>query len=217
VSLTCILNVLEVNNFTVNPHKCEWAVQETDWLGYWLTPTGLKPWKKKIAAILAMQCLQTVTQLHLFIGTVNFYRDMFPQRSHTLTPLTSLANGKGKIKWTPTCQQAFEAIKALLAKDTFLQYLDHNKCFDIYCDASDFQLGTAILQEGVPVAFYSRKLTRAQCNYTVSKKELLSVVQTLQEFRTMLYGCPDIHVYTDHKNNTFAQFQTQCVCDGDCS
>jgi RNase H-like domain found in reverse transcriptase len=148
--LTRILNVHEVINFTVNPHKCEWAVQETDWLGYWLTPTGLKPWKKKIAAILAMQHPQTVTQLHLFIGAVNFYRDMFPQRSHTLVPLTSLAKGKGKLMWTPTCQQAFEAIRALLAKVTFFQYLDHNKRFDIYCDASDFQFGTAILHEGVP-------------------------------------------------------------------
>jgi RNase H-like domain found in reverse transcriptase len=81
---------------------------------------------------------------------------MFPQRSHTLAPLTSLANGKGKLTWTPTGQQAFEASKAPLAKDAFLWYPDQNKRFDIYCDASDFQFGTAILQEGVPVAFYSR-------------------------------------------------------------
>jgi RNase H-like domain found in reverse transcriptase len=88
--------------------------------------------------------------------------------------------------WTPACQQAFKAIKALMAKDAFHWYPDHKRCFDIYCDASDLQLGTAILQEGVLVVFYSRKLTSAQCNYTVGKKELLSVVETLKEFRTML-------------------------------
>jgi hypothetical protein len=66
--------------------------KETDWLGYWLTPAGLKhQWKKKISAILALKQPETVKQSWSVIGAVNFYWDMFPQQSHILAPLTALA------------------------------------------------------------------------------------------------------------------------------
>ena len=145
-SLDKVLNILQDNNFTVNPFKCERAVQESDWLGYWLTPTGLKPWKKKINAILDIQRPQTAKQLRSFLGAVNFYRNMYPKRSHILAPLTALSGKKGIIPRTDECQKAFDQIKALLAQEAFLQYPDHNQPCDIYADASDLQLGAAIFQ-----------------------------------------------------------------------
>ena len=45
---------LQKNDMKCNPLKCEWFAKETDFLGFWMTPDGIEPWKKRVDAILNM-------------------------------------------------------------------------------------------------------------------------------------------------------------------
>ena len=104
-------------------------------------------------------------------------------------------------RWDSIHQQAFDDIKAAIAKETVLAYPDFSKPFKIYTNASSMQLGAVITQDNRPIAFFSRKLSEMQQKYSVTEIELLAIVETLKEFKGMLWG-QDIKVYTDHKNLT---------------
>jgi len=59
-------------------------------------------------------------------------------------------------------QQAFDKMKRVVSREVKLTYPDFSKLSVLYTDASDYQLGAVITQDGKPLAFYSRKLNNAQ-------------------------------------------------------
>ena len=89
-------------------------------------------------------------------------------------------------------------MKRIVVRDNLLTYTDFNEPFKINTNASAFQLGAVIIQTGKPIAFYSIKLTDAQQRYTVTERELQTIVETIKELRTILLG-QKLRIHTDHK------------------
>jgi hypothetical protein len=135
---------------------------------------------------------------------------MWKRRSDLLAPLTVLCSPATKWRWIDVEQKAFDLIKAAISNDVLLSYPDFSAPFEIHTDASKNQLGSVISQGGKPVAFYSRKLNPAQQRYTTTERKLLSIVETLKEFRNIILG-QQVVVHTDHLNLTHKQFNTDRV------
>jgi len=194
----------------INAEKSYFGRDAIEYLGYWVTRNGIQPLPEKVEAMLNMEEPKTKKQLRAFVGLVNYYRDMWRRRSHILAPLTTLCSATQPWVWGDEQRNAFAAVKKMISKEAILAFPNFNKEFVIYTDASKSQLGGVITQDKRPLAFYSRKLKDAQTRYTVTERELLSIVETLKEFRTILLG-QKIIVYTDHKNLTYSDLQTDRV------
>ena len=100
--------------------------------------------------------------------------------------MTDLSKKDAKFDWTISCDSAFKALKRALTTAPVLAFPDIDKPFELVCDASGIGLGAVLLQEGRPLAYYSRKMTAAECNYIVTEQELLATVEALRVFRCYL-------------------------------
>ena len=208
--LNQVLQRLEERGFRANVRKCFFARDSLEYLGYWLTRNGIQPQPKKVEAICRLSAPQNRRQLRHFLGMVNYYRDMWQRRSHLIAPLSALTSKTVPWKWEAEQQEAFEKIKDVISKETLLAFPRFDIPFHVYTDASNKQLGAVIMQEGKPLAFYSRKLNHAQKKYTTGEQELLSIVETLKEFRNILLG-QKVIVHTNHKNILYGNLSSDRI------
>ena len=92
----------------INAKKSFFGKQELEYLGYWITQKGIQPIPKKINAIHNIAPPTTRKEARRFIGLINYYRDMWPQRAAILAPINALTSEKVPFKWTKECQESFE-------------------------------------------------------------------------------------------------------------
>ena len=68
VTLLKMFAILDAKGFSTNPLKCEWGLQETGFLGHWITSHGIKPWDKKAKTISAWtNRKQQVNYVHFWV------------------------------------------------------------------------------------------------------------------------------------------------------
>jgi hypothetical protein len=83
--LELVLTWLQEAGLKIN--AVNFAQTNLEYLGYNISREGLCPSQKKVEAILQIKAPTSCEQLRHFIGMVNYYRDMWPLRSHLLAPL----------------------------------------------------------------------------------------------------------------------------------
>lgn len=201
-----VRDILKSANLTVNINKCEFFKTSLKYLGFVVDSQGLRTDAEKVQAMLDYPRPKTSTEIKRFVGLCSWYRKFIHDFSTLMAPINSLLKGKKKqqkIEWNTEAENAFLKIKSLLVEAPILSSPNFNEQFTIACDASDVGIGGFIFQEldgaNKVIAYASRSLSKAERNYSVTERELLSLIFLLDKFRPYIEGT-HFKVITDHSS-----------------
>jgi hypothetical protein len=129
---------------------------------------------------------------------VNFLAKYIPNESTITAPLRELLKSDAVWDWQHEHDSALNKLKHLLTSGPVLQFYDVHKPVTIQTDASQFGLGSSLIQGGRPVAYASRALTNAEQNYAQIEKEMLAICFSCEKFHQYIYG-KQVLIESDHR------------------
>ncbi|QQP49151.1 Uncharacterized protein FKW44_009694, partial [Caligus rogercresseyi] len=137
-----------------------------------------------------------------FLGLVNFYGHFVKGLSTIASPLSELTKADSEFIWRADEEKSFDAIKKAIAGAPCLTHYDPSLPLILSTDASPHGLGAVLSQTDNanerPVAFASRKLSKAERNYSQIDKEATAIIYGLTKFERYLLGRSFL-IKTDHK------------------
>ena len=214
-TLQAVFLQLDKHGLRVSLKKCEWMQPQLDFFGYTLDQHGTRPTSSKTDSLTKLEAPHDYKTLRRYLGMFSFYRQHIAKFAEIVEPLQELLNSTQPKKrkqqpsdyspfsWTAKHQTSFKALQQALAAATLLHHLSPTSNLTLTTDASDKAVGAALHEVSEttpsrPIAFYLRRLTAAEQNYSTFDKELLAIYAATSKFKHMIEG-KHTTVFTDHK------------------
>ena len=202
----------EENQLFLKPDKCEFEQTKVEYLRVIISYNSVEVDPVKVAGVAEWPAPNNKKEVQSFLGFINFYQRFIWDFSHHAHPLFNLTKNDVKWLWSKDEQSAFNTLKGLVTLALILTSPDNSRPFRIEADSSNFATKAILSQESTndgkwhPVAFLSKSLSEVERNYEIHDKEMLVIIQAMEEWRHFLEGSKlGFEVWTDHKNLEYFQ------------
>ncbi|GJW31681.1 putative reverse transcriptase domain-containing protein [Tanacetum coccineum] len=186
--LGLFLGLLKKEKLYAKFSKCEFWLQEVQFLWHVINGEGIHVDPSKIKAVKNWEAPRTPSEVCSFLGLAGYYRRFIENFSKITKLLTILTQKNKTYVWGEEHEEAFQILKDKLCNAPILALPDRPEDFVVYCDASGLGLGCVLMQRSKVITYASRQLKIHEKNYTTHDLELVAVVFALKIWRHYLYG-----------------------------
>ena len=192
---------LRAANLKLKPSKCHLFQTSVLYLGHVVSAEGVMTDPDKVKAIKDWPTPRCLKEVRSFLGLASYYRRFIRGFADIASPLHELTSKAKQFQWSESCEDAFQELKLKLQNAPILAYPLPEGEFVLDTDASADAMGAVLSQiqdgEEKVIAYFSKKFSKAERNYCVTRRELLAVVVSLKQYKQYLYG-RKVLVRTDH-------------------
>lgn len=146
--------------------KCEFWIQEVQFLDHVFSVKGIHVDTAKIELIKNWAAAKTPTEVWQFLGLAGYYRRFIENFSKIALSLTTLTLKGKKFEWGDKQESSFQLLKQKLCITPILSLPEGTEGFIVYCDTSHQGLGCVLMQNNKVIAYASRQLNTHEKNYT---------------------------------------------------
>ena len=181
------LHLLSKHQRFLKQSKCAFGASKVEYLGRIVGKEGIRVDPKKIETMKYWPHPNTLKILHGFLGLTGYYHKFVKNYGKIATPLTALLKNNS-FTWTPAAAQDFQTLKMTMCTTLVLALPDFTKTFVLECDASGKGIGAILMQEGRPLAFTSKQLSKINLGKSIYEKEILDILHVMDLWRPYLLG-----------------------------